>query len=274
VARSLHRVAPVGMNQQHWDEIFRRPLGLKALSELGRVESSGSCEEKLKYAMSVLCNPNGVKTQDLLAAAGMKTEYHRKGHGIRHLKLPEVVHFVDLNESLTSEFHPSKLKFIIGMERRGGDPESGRIVQWWAYSKPDGTTKGSDNVTCFGAFSLDVQQPRELLLYTLQSCAILKEDKPTVLDELRQIKSMDQNAGSLESRIKTHQEWAIPWTYPDRLMLYAAVTVILAKTMEAKKIKVFPEISEESRPSANYRKITGMLEKFPPQGIQVQGYKY
>ncbi|MFH1126414.1 MAG: hypothetical protein V1703_04770 [Candidatus Altiarchaeota archaeon] len=128
-----------------------------------------------------------------------------------------------------------------------------------------------DDVTAFAAYSLDFKPNPQLLVKALQACAIMKDDQHVVRSEMERM-----NAASplvhFQTRIKSMDDWCIPWAYPNRLLLFGSVAVWLARRFGVDSIRISPVFDEESRPSTNYAKLSSFMERNPHEGIKITGY--
>jgi hypothetical protein len=113
-----------------------------------------------------------------------------------------------------------------------------------------------------------------LKVKTLQAASICSDDRQLVLDELKAAGGSASTSSRLSDRIKSHEKWGVPWAFPERLMIFAPVTILLARTLGVNSIQVRQEITEESvsqdsRPSVNYGRLFSTLSKFPHEGIKI-----
>lgn len=220
-----------------------------------------------------LCRPEGYDTTELEGICGFRFQYHRLGKGGTKLRFPSHVRFINLNDKVGGSVDRSNFNFVVGLCRTPQDPKSGRVVNYWSFDNPSNTIDSND-VTAFVAFRLSLQPNPLLKVKTLQAATIREDDRQLVVDELRTLGDPANTGGRLAARIKSHEEWGVPWAFQERLMVFAPVTILLARNIGVDSVQVRQELTEESvspdsRPSINYDRLFSTLSKFPHEGIKI-----
>jgi len=242
--------------------VLKHPLqGIKPVA-------SEDASERIQAFLDQMCVPEGFDIAQIEGMAGFPMTYPRPRKGMAKLRFPEHVRFLNLVASVGVSEAGKVFDFTLGLARTPYDPKKGRVTNYWVHDNPTQAIFSND-VTGHASYQLRLFQEPHLRLKTLQSTAVLKEDQQAVMDELDSL-PQPPNGGTLSARRKSHEEWCVPWAYQDRLMLFAPVTILLARKLGVKDVRVYPEITEESRPSVNYDRFIYIANKLPHEGISIQ----
>ena len=182
---------------------------------------------------------------------GFVTEHPTKSRGIKRYKFPPVVRFGGLfnGYSYTSVINGSVPYTIsIGIRRTELDPLSGRVVP---YFDPDEVKTGYPSEEDATAFvQLQYVGPKELIVREIQALRIHAEYEEEVLAEMQGQPANEE----LSKRINNMEEYGIPWTHSERMLLFGPVAVWCAKQLRV------PELTVREHNYPIYDRVQDFLE--------------